>query len=45
VSEEMGRRCLALPFSGAMTDMQIDTVCGTLGEILAETESSRRAIA
>ena len=45
VSEEMGRRCLALPFFGAMTEAQIDTVCGALGEVLAEAETSRRAIA
>jgi dTDP-4-amino-4,6-dideoxygalactose transaminase len=45
VSEEMGRCCLALPFFGAMTDPQIDTVCGALGEILAEAETARRAIA
>jgi perosamine synthetase len=45
VSEEMGRRCLALPFSGAMTDVQIDTVCGALAEVLAEAETARRAIA
>jgi len=45
VSEEMGRRCLALPFFGAMTDAEIDTVCGALGEVLAEAEISRRAIA
>ena len=45
VSEEMGRRCLALPFSGAMTDVQVDTVCGALGEVLVEAEKARRAIA
>ena len=45
VSEEMGRRCLALPFFGAMTDPQIDTVCGALGEVLSEAETARRAIA
>jgi dTDP-4-amino-4,6-dideoxygalactose transaminase len=45
VSEEMGRRSLALPFFGAMTDAQIDTVCGALGEVFAEAETSRRAIA
>jgi perosamine synthetase len=45
VSEEMGQRCLALPFSGAMTDAQIDTVCGALAEVLAEAETARRAIA
>jgi dTDP-4-amino-4,6-dideoxygalactose transaminase len=45
VSEDMGRRCLALPFFGAMTDLQIDTVCGVLGEVLAGAEIVRRAIA
>jgi dTDP-4-amino-4,6-dideoxygalactose transaminase len=45
VSEEMGRRSLALPFFGAMTDAQIDTVFGALDEVLAEAETSRRAIA
>ena len=45
VSEEMGRRCLALPFFGAMTDPQVDRVCGALGEVLAEAETARRAIA
>jgi perosamine synthetase len=45
VSEAMGQRCLALPFFGAMTDLQIDTVCGALGEVLAEAETARRAIA
>jgi dTDP-4-amino-4,6-dideoxygalactose transaminase len=45
VAEEMGRRCLALPFFGTMTDLQIDTVCGELGEVLAEAETARRAIA
>jgi perosamine synthetase len=45
VSEEMGRRCLALPFSGAMTDVQVDTVCGALCEVLIEAETARRAIA
>jgi perosamine synthetase len=45
VSEAMGRRCLALPFFGSMTDLQIDTVSGALGEVLAEAETARRAIA
>jgi dTDP-4-amino-4,6-dideoxygalactose transaminase len=45
VSEAMGQRCLALPFFGSMTDLQIDTVCGALGEVLAEAETARRAIA
>jgi len=45
VSEAMGQRCLALPFSGSMTDLQVDTVCGALGEVLAEAETARRATA
>src|SRR5262245_30451021 len=45
VSEAMGQRCLALPFFGSMTDLQVDTVCGALGEVLAEAETARRAIA
>ncbi len=45
VAEDMGRRCLALPFFGTLTDPQIDTICGELGEVLAEAETARRAIA
>jgi perosamine synthetase len=45
VSEAMGQRCLALPFSGSMTDLQVETVCGALGEVLAEAETARRATA
>src|SRR5262245_51569833 len=45
VSEEMGRRCLALPFFGAITEPQIETVCGALCEVLAGAETARRAIA
>ena len=45
VTEEMGRRCVALPFYGAMTDPEIDTVCGALSEVLAGAETARRAIA
>ena len=45
VSEDMGRRCLALPFFGGMSDLQIETVCGALAEIVAEAESARRASA
>jgi dTDP-4-amino-4,6-dideoxygalactose transaminase len=45
VSEAMGQRCLALPFSGSLTDLQVDTVCGALGEVLAEAETARRATA
>jgi len=28
-----------------MTNLQIDTVCGALGEVLAEAEPARRTIA
>src|SRR5262245_7058085 len=45
VSEDMGRRCLALPFFGGMSDLQIDTVCGALAEIVAEAETARRVSA
>ena len=45
VSEDMGRRCLALPFFGGMSDVQIDTVCGALAEIIADAETARRASA
>ncbi len=30
VAEEMGRRCLALPFSGVMTEEQVERVCDRL---------------
>jgi dTDP-4-amino-4,6-dideoxygalactose transaminase len=45
VSEDMGRRCLALPFFGGMSNVQIDTVCGALEEIVADGETVRRASA
>ena len=45
MSEEMGRRCLALPFFGGMTEVQVDTVCGELAELLGETRTARRASA
>lgn len=34
VTEDLGRRSLALPFSGVMTEEQVDYVCGTLKELL-----------
>lgn len=34
VTEEAGDTCLALPFSGVMTEKQVDYVCQSLGEIL-----------
>ncbi len=34
VTEELGRRGLALPFSGRMTEKQVDTVCASLRDVL-----------
>jgi dTDP-4-amino-4,6-dideoxygalactose transaminase len=34
VTESLGRRSLALPFSGVMTEAQVDEVCSTLREVL-----------
>jgi len=34
VTEDLGRRSLALPFSGVMSEAQVDTVCQRLREIL-----------
>jgi len=34
VTEDLGRRGLALPFSGVMTEAQVDTVCHTLAEVI-----------
>jgi perosamine synthetase len=45
VSEAMGLRCLALPFFGGMHDVQIDTVCGALAEVVHEAAAERRASA
>jgi dTDP-4-amino-4,6-dideoxygalactose transaminase len=36
ITEAAGETCLALPFHGNMTELQVDTVCGELAEILAE---------
>lgn len=35
VTEDLGQRSLALPFSGVMTEAQVDEVCSTLREELA----------
>jgi dTDP-4-amino-4,6-dideoxygalactose transaminase len=45
VAEQAGACCLALPFFGAMTEAQVETVCGTLEEILAERRPARRPAA
>ncbi len=34
VTEDLGRRGLALPFSGVMTEEQVDYVCGAVREVL-----------
>lgn len=34
VTEDLGRRCLALPFSGVMTEEQVDEVCRVLRQVL-----------
>jgi len=34
VTEDLGRRGLALPFSGMMSEEQVDLVCRTLAECL-----------
>lgn len=34
VTEDLGKRGLALPFSGVMTEQQVDTVCQTLRQCL-----------
>jgi dTDP-4-amino-4,6-dideoxygalactose transaminase len=34
ITEDLGRRGLALPFSGVMTEAQVDRVCRTLQQIL-----------
>jgi perosamine synthetase len=36
VTEDLGRRGLALPFSGVMTEEQVDNVCRVLRRILSE---------
>ena len=35
VTEDLGRRGLALPFSGVMTEEQVEYVCGAIREILS----------
>jgi dTDP-4-amino-4,6-dideoxygalactose transaminase len=34
ITEELGQRSLAIPFSGVMTEDQVDYVCQTLGEVI-----------
>ena len=37
VTEDLGRRSLALPFSGVMTEAQVEHVCGVIRDILSST--------
>lgn len=34
VTEDLGRRGLAIPFSGVMTEMQVEVICNTLHKII-----------
>ena len=34
VTEDLGRRCLALPFSGVMSEAQVQTVCDRIREVV-----------
>jgi perosamine synthetase len=36
VAEALGRSCLALPFSGTMTEAQVDRVCAALLPLLGD---------
>jgi perosamine synthetase len=40
-TEEVSKRCLALPFFPSMTDAQVSEVCAAIREILAEAKASR----
>jgi dTDP-4-amino-4,6-dideoxygalactose transaminase len=35
VTEDLGRRGLAIPFSGVMTEEQVEYVCASLREVLS----------
>ena len=34
ITEDLGRRGLAIPFSGVMTEQQVETVCENIYEIV-----------
>jgi len=34
ITEDLGRRGLALPFSGVMTEDQVETVCRSIGDVV-----------
>jgi perosamine synthetase len=37
ITEDLGRRSLAIPFSGVMAEVQVEAVCQALREVLLET--------
>jgi len=41
VTEDLGRRSLALPFSGVMSEAQVEYVCRSLSQVIHELGSSR----
>jgi dTDP-4-amino-4,6-dideoxygalactose transaminase len=41
-TEAAGQRCLALPFSGLLSEAQVDTVCGALAEALGSCRPPAR---
>jgi perosamine synthetase len=41
VTEDLGRRSLALPFSGVMSEAQVEYVCQSLSQVIHELGSSR----
>lgn len=43
VAEDLGRRSLALPFSGKMTEEEVDYVCGQLSAALQASNSVKNA--
>ena len=42
VTEDLGQRGLALPFSGVMSEAQVDQVCQALRAVLTEINSGNR---
>jgi dTDP-4-amino-4,6-dideoxygalactose transaminase len=34
VTEDLGKRSLAIPFSGVLTEDQVDQVCGIIQEVV-----------
>jgi dTDP-4-amino-4,6-dideoxygalactose transaminase len=34
ITEELGKRCIALPFSGVMSEEQVEYVCSQIDEVI-----------